>query len=142
MPGMDYAIVSVGDYGVGGMLPEEAKAMGAPPCWTALARSGGHRRSRLAHKFTASVPHCVTPPLPQSARSCRNRPRPVFATRAPGEGAAGCTSRRIQRGCASAQVHWPPGANRPISCFTVHHRRSTKMLLWQRPRPSMLIAIP
>jgi predicted enzyme related to lactoylglutathione lyase len=36
MPGMDYTIVSVGDYGVGGMMtiPEEAKAMGAPPCWT------------------------------------------------------------------------------------------------------------
>jgi hypothetical protein len=22
-------------------------------------------------------------------------------------------------------------------CFTVHHKRSTKMLSWQRPRPSM-----
>jgi hypothetical protein len=27
-------------------------------------------------------------------------------------------------------------------CFTVHHKRSTKMLSWQRPRPSMLISIP
>ena len=27
------------------------------------------------------------------------------------------------------------------SCFTVHHKRSTKMLSWQRPRPSMLISI-
>jgi uncharacterized protein len=36
MPGMDYTIVSAGDYGVAGMMaiPEEAKAMGAPPCWT------------------------------------------------------------------------------------------------------------
>jgi predicted enzyme related to lactoylglutathione lyase len=36
MPGMDYSIVSAGDYGVGGMMtiPKEAKAMGAPPCWT------------------------------------------------------------------------------------------------------------
>ena len=26
--------------------------------------------------------------------------------------------------------------------LTVHHKRSTKMLSWQRPRPSMLISIP
>jgi predicted enzyme related to lactoylglutathione lyase len=40
MPGMDYTIVSVGDYGVGGMMtiPEEAKAMGASPCWTGYVR--------------------------------------------------------------------------------------------------------
>jgi len=29
-----------------------------------------------------------------------------------------------------------------VSRFTVHHKRSTKMLSWQRPRPSMLISIP
>jgi hypothetical protein len=28
------------------------------------------------------------------------------------------------------------------SCFTAHHKCSTKMLSWQRPRPSILIAIP
>jgi predicted enzyme related to lactoylglutathione lyase len=36
MAGFDYRIASVKGYGVGGMLtiPPEAKAMGAPPCWT------------------------------------------------------------------------------------------------------------
>lgn len=36
MPGMAYTILSAGDYGVGGMMttPPEAKAMGAPSCWT------------------------------------------------------------------------------------------------------------
>ena len=31
-----YSIASVGDYGVAGLMtiPEDAKAMGAPPCWT------------------------------------------------------------------------------------------------------------
>src|SRR5207237_45056 len=27
-------------------------------------------------------------------------------------------------------------------CVAVHHKRSTKMLSWQRPRPSILIATP
>ena len=31
-----YTIASAGDYGVAGMMkiPPDAKAMGAPPCWT------------------------------------------------------------------------------------------------------------
>jgi hypothetical protein len=35
---------------------------------------------------------------------------------------------------------WALGADRPL-VLTVHHRRSTKILSWQRPRPSMLIPI-
>ena len=34
--GFDYRIASIGDYGVAGLMniPDDAKAMGAPPCWT------------------------------------------------------------------------------------------------------------
>ncbi len=39
-PGMDYTLLSAGDYGVAGMMaiPPEAKAMGARPCWSGYLR--------------------------------------------------------------------------------------------------------
>ena len=66
------------------------------------------------HKFTASLRHRVTLPLPWLAQACRSRPRPVFATRVPDADGAGCTSRRSRQGCAAARSRCSPDAGRPI----------------------------
>src|SRR2546427_12349346 len=62
-------------------------------------RAGAVRRGSAqptVHKFTAPPWHGVTRPVRRVARAGRNRPRPVFATRAPDADAADYTSRRIR----------------------------------------------
>ena len=48
----------------------------------------------IVHKFTGLLRHCVTLPLPQPARSCRNTPRPASASRAPDGDAVGYRRRQ------------------------------------------------
>src|SRR6266478_4587812 len=62
-------------------------------------RAGAVRRGSAqptVHKFTTPPCHCVTRPVRGLARAGRNRPRPVFATRAPDADAADYTSRRTR----------------------------------------------
>jgi hypothetical protein len=65
------------------------------------------------HKFTAPARHGVTRPLPSQPAIGQDKPRPVFASRAPDADAADYTSRRTRQGCASVRCRWLPGAGRP-----------------------------
>jgi hypothetical protein len=94
------------------------------------------------HKFTAPLQHGVKRPVPSPPSIGRGKPRPAFASRAPDADAADYTSRRTRQDCASVRCRWPLGAGRPIRVSRSTTSRSTKMLSWQRPRPSMLISIP
>src|ERR1700719_4314207 len=80
------------------------------------------------HKFTAPARHGVTRPLPLQPWVRRDKPHPVFASRAPDVDAADYTNRRTRPGCAFCSMPLTAGRKYTHSCFTVHHKRSTKML--------------
>ncbi len=63
MAGFPYQIASIGGYGVAGMLttPPEAKAMGAPSCWTGYVYV--ENVDAAADKLKAAGGHAMRPPM-------------------------------------------------------------------------------
>src|SRR5438552_5122599 len=59
------------------------------------------------HKFTAPPRQGVTRPVPLQPWVRRDKPRPVFASRAPDADAADYTSRRTRPSCAFVRCRWP-----------------------------------